>query len=65
MNLTPSQIWFAIGLGLLLLELLVPLPTGLIAGAMGLSALVVALVALVIPFTAIHVWQRTVGELQR
>ncbi|NKB17490.1 MAG: NfeD family protein [Pseudanabaena sp. CRU_2_10] len=55
MNLTPSQIWFAIGLGLLLLELLVPLPTFLIAGAMGLSALVVALVALVIPFTAIHV----------
>jgi membrane protein implicated in regulation of membrane protease activity len=55
MNLTPSQIWFAIGLGLLLLELLVPLPTFLIAGAMGLSAVVVALVALVVPFTAVHV----------
>lgn len=54
MNWTPSQIWFAIGLGLLLLELLVPLPTFLIAGAMGLSAIVVALVALVVPFTVIH-----------
>lgn len=55
MNLTPSQIWFAIGLGLLLLELLVPLPTFLIAGAMGLSALAVALVALAVPFTAVHI----------
>ncbi|WP_019500302.1 NfeD family protein [Pseudanabaena sp. PCC 6802] len=55
MNLTPSQIWFAIGLALLLLELLVPLPTFLIAGAMGLSAVIVALIALVVPFTIVHV----------
>ncbi|MEE3715615.1 NfeD family protein [Tumidithrix elongata RA019] len=39
---SPSVSWFMVGILLLILELLVPLPTLLIAGAAGLGALVVA-----------------------
>jgi membrane protein implicated in regulation of membrane protease activity len=55
MNLTPSQIWLLISFVLLLVELLIPIPTFLIAGAMGLAALGVAAIALVVPFTALHI----------
>ena len=49
MNLLPSQIWLIIGVVLCVTELLVPLPTFLIAGAMGVAALCVAAIALVLP----------------
>lgn len=49
MNLLPSQVWLIIGVALCVIELLVPLPTFLIAGAMGLAALLVAAIALVLP----------------
>lgn len=49
MNLPPSQVWLIIGIALCAIELLVPLPTLLIAGAMGLAALVVAAIALLLP----------------
>jgi membrane protein implicated in regulation of membrane protease activity len=41
-NISPSMFWLIIGIFLLMLELLVPMPTLLIAGAFGLGALVVA-----------------------
>ncbi len=49
MNLLPSQVWLIIGVALCVIELLVPLPTFLIAGAMGLAALLVAAIALILP----------------
>ncbi|CAN1209897.1 NfeD family protein [Tumidithrix helvetica PCC 7403] len=55
MNLTPSQIWLVISVVLLLVELLVPIPTFLIAGAMGLAALFVAAIAFVIPSIEIQI----------
>lgn len=41
-HFSPSTSWFMVGILLLALELLVPLPTLLVAGAAGLGALVVA-----------------------
>lgn len=55
MNLPLFQIWFIVGAALILLELLVPLPTFLVAGALGLGAIAVALVALVIPFLPLQI----------
>ncbi len=55
MNLLPSQIWLLIGISLCVIELLVPLPTFLIAGAMGLAALLVSLVALILPIPALQI----------
>ena len=55
MNLLPSQIWLLIGISLCIIELLVPLPTFLIAGAMGLAALLVSLVALILPIPALQI----------
>ena len=55
MNLLPSQIWLLIGITLCIIELLVPLPTFLIAGAMGLAALLVSLVALILPIPALQI----------
>jgi membrane protein implicated in regulation of membrane protease activity len=49
MNLTPSQVWLIIGLALCVIELLVPLPTMLIAGAMGLAAILAAAIAFLLP----------------
>lgn len=49
MNLPPSQVWLIIGLALWAIELLIPLPTLLIAGAMGLAAILVAAIAFVLP----------------
>jgi membrane protein implicated in regulation of membrane protease activity len=65
MNLTPSQIWLLISFVLLLVELLIPIPTFLIAGAMGLAALFVAAIALVVPFTVLHIvlWILSSGAL--
>jgi membrane protein implicated in regulation of membrane protease activity len=47
-NFSPSTSWFMIGLLLIGLELLVPLPTLLISGAMGVGALCVAAVLAVV-----------------
>jgi|JFJP01.1.fsa_nt_gi membrane protein implicated in regulation of membrane protease activity len=49
MNLQPGQVWLIIGLALWAIELLVPLPTMLIAGAMGLAAILVAAIAFLLP----------------
>jgi membrane protein implicated in regulation of membrane protease activity len=65
MNLTPSQIWLVISFALLLVELLVPIPTLLIAGAMGLAALFVAAIALVVPSIELQIvlWVLSSGAL--
>ncbi len=55
MNLLPSQVWLLIGIALCVVELLVPLPTFLIAGAMGLAALLVAAIALILPIPALQI----------
>jgi membrane protein implicated in regulation of membrane protease activity len=55
MNLPPSQVWLIIGIALCVIELLVPLPTFLIAGAMGLAALLVAAIAMILPIPALQV----------
>lgn len=47
-NFSPSLSWFMVGLLLIGLELLVPLPTLLIAGAMGVGALCVAAVLTIV-----------------
>jgi membrane protein implicated in regulation of membrane protease activity len=39
---TPNVAWFVVGMSLLALELIVPIPTLLFAGVLGLAALVVA-----------------------
>ena len=55
MNLLPSQVWLLIGIALCVIELLVPLPTFMIAGAMGLAALLVGLIALILPIPALQI----------
>jgi membrane protein implicated in regulation of membrane protease activity len=55
MNLLPSQVWLIIGVALCTIELLVPLPTFLIAGAMGVAALVTAAIALLLPIPALQI----------
>lgn len=55
MSLMPSQIWLIIGIALCVIELLVPLPTFLLAGAMGLAALIVAAIALLLPIPAMQI----------
>lgn len=55
MNMSPSQVWLIIGIAFLITELLVPLPTFLIAGAMGIAALVVAAIALILPIPALQI----------
>jgi membrane protein implicated in regulation of membrane protease activity len=55
MNLLPSQVWLLIGVALCVVELLVPLPTFLIAGAMGIAALLVAAIALILPVPALQI----------
>lgn len=55
MNLLPNQVWLLIGITLCIIELLVPLPTFLIAGAMGLAALLVGVIALFLPIPALQV----------
>jgi len=49
MNLSPSQVWLLIGVVLCAVEMLVPIPTFLIAGALGIAALFVAAIALILP----------------
>jgi len=56
MNLPPSQVWLIIGMALCVIELLVPLPTFLIAGAMGVAALCVAAIALILPLPALQIF---------
>jgi membrane protein implicated in regulation of membrane protease activity len=65
MSLLPSQIWLIIGIALCVIELLVPLPTFLIAGAMGLAALIVAAIALLLPVPALQIvlWMVIAGLL--
>ncbi len=65
MNLSPSQIWFLVGVTLCIIELLVPLPTFMIAGAMGLAALVMGAIALILPIPALQVlaWMIISGVL--
>ncbi|MBD2177816.1 NfeD family protein [Pseudanabaena sp. FACHB-1998] len=65
MNLPPSQVWLIIGIAFWLTELLVPLPTFLIAGAMGIAALVVAAIALILPIPALQIlaWMVISGVL--
>lgn len=47
--MTPRLIWFISGILLLALELIVPLPTMLVAGAVGIGALVVSGVMWLLP----------------
>lgn len=65
MTLTPSQVWLIIGILFCVIELLVPLPTFLIAGAMGIAALVVAAIALILPIPALQIliWMLIAGAL--
>ncbi len=65
MNLPPSQVWLIIGMALCAIELLVPLPTFLIAGAMGIAALCVAAIALIIspPSLQVLAWMAISGLL--
>ncbi len=55
MNLPPSQVWLIIGIVLCAIEMLVSLPTFLIAGAMGLAAIFVAAIALIFPIPALQI----------
>ncbi len=63
MNLSPSQIWLLIGVALCVIEMLVPIPTFLIAGALGIAALFVAAIALILPMPALQilVWMAIAG----
>lgn len=65
MNLPPSQVWLIIGIALCVTELLIPLPTFLIAGAMGIAAIFVAAIALILPIPALQilVWMLISGLL--
>ena len=67
MNLPPSQVWLIIGMALCVIELLVPLPTFLIAGATGIAAIFVAAIALILPIPALQilVWMLISGLLVR
>ncbi len=49
MSLNPAVIWLLIGIGLCLVEFI--LPTAFVASVMGISAFVVTLVAQWIPFS--------------
>ncbi len=55
MNLPPSQVWLMIGLALCAIELLIPIPTFLIAGAMGIAAVFVAAIALLLPIPTLQI----------
>jgi membrane protein implicated in regulation of membrane protease activity len=55
MNLPPSQVWLLIGVALCVTEMLVPIPTFLIAGALGIAALIVAAIALILPIPALQI----------
>ena len=48
-RVSPSLAWFVFGILLIILELLVPLPTMLVAAALGLGAIFVSAVMLIIP----------------
>ncbi|TYQ29328.1 NfeD family protein [Pseudanabaena sp. UWO311] len=65
MNLLPSQVWLLLGIALVVIELLVPLPTFLIAGAMGIAALLVAAITIILPIPALQilVWMLLSGML--
>lgn len=65
MNLPPNQVWLIIGIALCLIELLAPLPTFLIAGAMGIAAIFVAAIALLLPIPALQIltWMLISGLL--
>ena len=65
MNLLPSQVWLLVGVTLCVVELLVPLPTFMIAGALGLAALVTAAIALILPIPALQIlaWMLISGVL--
>lgn len=67
MNLPPSQVWLIIGMTLCVIELLIPLPTFLIAGATGIAAIFVAAIALILPIPALQilVWMLISGLLVR
>jgi len=67
MNLPPSQVWLIIGIALCVIELLIPLPTFLIAGATGIAAIFVAAIALILPIPALQilVWMLISGLLVR
>lgn len=67
MNLPPSQVWLIIGMALCVIELLIPLPTFLIAGATGIAAIFVAAIALILPIPALQilVWMLISGLLVR
>ncbi len=64
MSLTPL-VWFIVGMGLLFVELVIPIPTLLVAGAMGLAAIAVAGLAYVLPVPALQVlaWMALSGLL--
>ncbi|MDX1977492.1 MAG: NfeD family protein [Pseudanabaenaceae cyanobacterium bins.68] len=47
--MTPSLVWFISGIALLVLELMVPLPTMLVAGALGIGAVIVSGLLWLIP----------------
>jgi membrane protein implicated in regulation of membrane protease activity len=49
MVFTPGAIWFLVGMGLLLVEFAVPFPSFMVAGALGVGALVVSLLAWALP----------------
>lgn len=55
MGLTPSKIWFVIAVAFFILEVIVPVPTFMVSGALGLAALAVALLAFLIPVVPIQV----------
>jgi membrane protein implicated in regulation of membrane protease activity len=67
MNLLPWQLWLIIGAILFVIELLVPLPTFLIAGALGLAAIITAAIAIVLPIPALQilVWMLVSAILAR
>lgn len=54
----PAQMWIMLGLVLILLEVVVPIPTLFIAGAMGAAAILVGILYLLPlpPFIAIFLW---------
>lgn len=65
MNLLPSQVWLLIGITLCVIELLIPLPTFLIAGALGVAAIFVAAITIVLPIPALQIlaWMLISGML--
>jgi len=62
MIVSPSLAWFAIGILLITLELLVPLPTMLVAAAIGFGALIVSGILILFPiptFLGFIIWGLT------